>query len=661
MKKITSFLLPILCVALGGATVQAATNYWDINGATAGAGGAVPAGTWDLVTANWTTDSTGASTGNLWTAGDDAVFAAGTDAAGTYAVTVDTAQTAGNLSVEEGTLTFTNGTSLNVGGGVAGKGTINVATGLTATISTALEGGDDTGQITKAGDGTLVLPVASSIAGKIVVAAGTLQFANASSLGSTLSPTIVSNGATLRTTSTTAVGEPVIIAGNGVGNVGALRCTGTTPPQANGWSGGITLSADSRINLEAGGTWTFTGKPIIGTNATSSFNLTIGGNGGSLRCNVATGGRTFLLGGGTITKVDGCELRFETANIAGALVWSGGHLLCRSTLGFLLTSNGVPSPITINAGAGQLRTGSAGPSWPMGNDVTLNAGANPVFNPDTTFYITNSGVLHGPGGITKSKGGTLILTTNNTYTGNTVITVGTLSLTGVGSISNSAVIDVQGGTLDVSGVTAGFELTSAQTLKGNGTINGNVTATGTISPGASTGTLTFNNALTVAGNLFIEVNKSSTPSNDVINVTGALTNAGTGTLTLTNTGFHLTSGDVFHVFNQPLLNGNALTVASSGGVQWTNKLAVDGTVEVLFAPDPVPATNLTVTATGLTSRSLAGLGAANSTYFVIASTNIDLPAGSWWILGSTTSDGAGLIQFVDPSATNSQQFYRFGQ
>ena len=50
---------------------------------------------------------------------------------------------------------------------------------------------------------------------------------------------------------------------------------------------------------------------------------------------------------------------------------------------------------------------------------------------------------------------------------------------------------------------------------------------GTLSPGASLGTLTINSNLTLAGNLFIEVNKSASPSNDVVVVSGTLTNAGT--------------------------------------------------------------------------------------------------------------------------------------
>jgi hypothetical protein len=78
-------------------------------------------------------------------------------------------------------------------------------------------------------------------------------------------------------------------------------------------------------------------------------------------------------------------------------------------------------------------------------------------------------------------------------------------------------------------------------------------------------------------------------------------------------------------------------------------------------PPAAPATNLTIFVTGPSSRALGGQGAANSAYYLYASTNVTLPMSNWWLLGVTNSDAGGLIQFVDPAATNAQRFYRFGQ
>jgi hypothetical protein len=117
------------------------------------------------------------------------------------------------------------------------------------------------------------------------------------------------------------------------------------------------------------------------------------------------------------------------------------------------------------------------------------------------------------------------------------------------------------------------------------------------------------------------------------------------------------------LFNgKPVLNGQALTVVSSGGEVWTNKLAVDGSIAVITAGAPkVPATNLTIVAVGPTSFNLGGAGAANSAYNVYASTNVTTPMTNWWLIGTTNSDAGGVIQFLDPQATNGQRFYRFGQ
>lgn len=120
-------------------------------------------------------------------------------------------------------------------------------------------------------------------------------------------------------------------------------------------------------------------------------------------------------------------------------------------------------------------------------------------------------------------------------------------------------------------------------------------------PGASVGTLTINSDLTIGGNLAIELNKSLAPSNDTVVVSGVLTNAGTGTLTVSNLGPALIVGDKFTLFSQALQNGGALTITGGGtGVTFTNNLAVDGSISVLTAPPGTATnpTNITFSVTG---------------------------------------------------------------
>ena len=82
-------LLAVLLAQLAplAAPLQAATYYWDANGATAGAGSA-PTGTWGL-SPFWSTSSAGtAATANPTTAfTDPLVFSAGRDATNPYTVT----------------------------------------------------------------------------------------------------------------------------------------------------------------------------------------------------------------------------------------------------------------------------------------------------------------------------------------------------------------------------------------------------------------------------------------------------------------------------------------------------------------------------------------------------------------------------------------------
>ncbi|MCX5682193.1 MAG: hypothetical protein NT049_00700, partial [Planctomycetota bacterium] len=75
------------------------------------------------------------------------------------------------------------------------------------------------------------------------------------------------------------------------------------------------------------------------------------------------------------------------------------------------------------------------------------------------------------------------------YTGQTLIQQGTLAMGSSGSIANSPLIDVQGGSFDVSAIGGGFTLLPGQTLKGNGTVIGAMTVGGMLSPGESPGTL----------------------------------------------------------------------------------------------------------------------------------------------------------------------------
>src|SRR6478672_10628164 len=83
-----------LIVAGGALTAHSqTTKYWDVDTIDQlGAGGPTPSGTWDTTTANWNINADGSGVPTTWTAGDNAVFAAGSDATGSFTVTISGTQ-----------------------------------------------------------------------------------------------------------------------------------------------------------------------------------------------------------------------------------------------------------------------------------------------------------------------------------------------------------------------------------------------------------------------------------------------------------------------------------------------------------------------------------------------------------------------------------------
>lgn len=154
-----------------------------------------------------------------------------------------------------------------------------------------------------------------------------------------------------------------------------------------------------------------------------------------------------------------------------------------------------------------------------------------------------SGVIQDGGAaalnLVKSGIGEQALTNTNTYTGTTQVLAGKLSLTGSGSINNSA-ITVNGGsflTYSSVPVTSTIVMTSG-TIGGTGSINTPVSigASSTVNPGASPGTQAYLAGMTFGAggtylfelssvdtaNVLQDVYKGINPGHDWLNVTGTL-------------------------------------------------------------------------------------------------------------------------------------------
>jgi autotransporter-associated beta strand protein len=255
--------------------------------------------------------------------------------------------------------------------------------------------------------------------------------------------------------------------------------------------------------------------------------------------------------------------------------------------------NTYSGPTTISAGT--LLISGAGRLG--GGAYAANITNNGTFNYNSSVAQTLSGAHSGTGALTQSGPGTLTLAGANTYSGNTTISGGTLALGSGVTLLNTPLISIAaGGTVDVS--VSGLTLGPGQTLKGNGTVLGNLAMNGTLAPGSSIGVLNANNNVTLGAGSTTIFEISKTPlTNDQLLVTGTLTYG--GTLVVTNLAGTLAVGDSFQLFNASGRGGvfaatNLPSLPVGFGWQWS---PTSGTLSVVSGVALNP-TNLTANLTG---------------------------------------------------------------
>jgi len=149
------------------------------------------------------------------------------------------------------------------------------------------------------------------------------------------------------------------------------------------------------------------------------------------------------------------------------------------------TVNGNSNTIIRNASNQLLTIQNVQSTGNQTMSVILNATTNKIYI-DGTGGVTISSVISGASQSLEKLGagaGILNLSGVNTYTGNTTISSGTLSLSGAGSISSSPVITVgSNAKFDVSGLTVALSLGASQSINTSST-GSNATATITVANG----------------------------------------------------------------------------------------------------------------------------------------------------------------------------------
>ncbi|WP_140427977.1 autotransporter outer membrane beta-barrel domain-containing protein, partial [Salmonella enterica] len=361
-----------------------------------------------------------------------------------------------------GTNSYTDGTLISGGTLVASNvealGTGDVTDNAVLELNT---GGDfdnaisGSGQVVKSGDETLTLSGANSYTGGTLISGGTLVASNVEALGTG----DVTDNAVLELNT----GGDFDNAISGSGQVVKSGDDVLTLSGANSYSGGTLISDGTLVasNVEALGTGDVTDNATLELNTGGTFDNVISGSGQVVKSgddtltlsgsNTYTGGTLIsdgtlvatsvdALGSGDVTDNATLELNTGgdfTNNISGSgqVVKSGDETLTLSG------ANSYTGGTTISGGTLVASNVEALGSGDVTDNATLELNTGGDFD----------NAISGSGQVVKSGGDTLTLSGNNSYTGGTLISDGTLLASNVEALGSGNIDNYASLQLNASG------------------------------------------------------------------------------------------------------------------------------------------------------------------------------------------------------------------
>ncbi|OCW55723.1 autotransporter domain-containing protein [Hoeflea olei] len=495
----------------------------------------------------------------------------------------------------------------------------------------------------KSGNGTWTLNGTTTEKTPWTILAGTLSISNGAVLGAS-SGTLTLNGGTLRVSNSTTVLNPISVgSGNGAVNVaaamsvsaqGAVSGTGTLTKSGaglmsltadnsafggstnvsggvlevySGLGGNIAVGSELRLIQNSARTFsgTFSGTGTIskqgsGTTMLSGDSSAFAGSttisSGALTVSGALGGDIDIATAGTLRLDQATDRTFSGALTGDGVLTKQGS----ATTTLSGDASGYTGPATIASGT--LRVSNA-----FGGNV--NIGVFGTFELDQSSDRTFGGMFVGTGALTKTGSGVSILSANSAlYSGTTTISGGSLLVNGT-----------------LGGTSSSVQVASGGTLGGTGILGGSVTVQsgGTLSPGASPGTLTVNGDLTLSAGSTTRFelntpNVSGGATNDFVSVGGNLALGGTLEAQVASAGFYNLFG---------------YAGALSGSFGTVNVTGVPGTTGTVITGTPAQV-NLVVVGSGQQIQFWDGANTAANAAVDGGTGTWDASANNW-----TSSDG----------------------